>query len=192
VREAVGPGVRLGVDANGGWSPPVAVATIRRLYEYDIFFVEQPVAPLDVAWIAEVRRQVEIPVMADESVYTVHDAMALARAGAADALSIYVGKSGGIGPARDIASVAKAAGLTCTVGSNLELGVASATMIHLALATPGIGAEEFPCDIIGPLFYEAELLAEPLQIGGGQARAPERPGLGVELNEEAVEQFRVR
>jgi L-alanine-DL-glutamate epimerase-like enolase superfamily enzyme len=70
--------------------------------------------------------------------------------------------------------------------------VASATMIHLALATPGIGAEEFPCDIIGPLFYEAELLAEPLQIGGGQARAPERPGLGVELNEEAVEQFRVR
>ena len=59
------------------------------------------------------------------------------RAGAADILSVYVGKGGGIGPARKIAAVAEAAGLTCTVGSNLELGVASAAMAHLATATPG-------------------------------------------------------
>ena len=79
------------------------------------------------------------------------DAMALTRAGAADILSVYVGKGGGIGPARKMAAVAEAAGLTCTVGSNLELGIASAAMAHLATATPGIGAEEFPCDILGPL-----------------------------------------
>jgi L-alanine-DL-glutamate epimerase-like enolase superfamily enzyme len=88
-------------------------------------------------------------VMADESCYTLQDAMAIARAGAADILSIYVGKGGGIGPARKIASVAEAAGLTCTIGSNLELGIASAAMAHVAMATPGVGAEEFPCDILG-------------------------------------------
>jgi muconate cycloisomerase len=99
VREAVGADVRLGVDANGGWSPRAAVQMIRRLSEYDIYFVEQPVAPLDPAWMAEVRRQVRIPVIADESVYSPEDAMKLARAGAADVFSIYVGKSGGIGPA---------------------------------------------------------------------------------------------
>ena len=192
VRETVGPDVRLGVDANGGWSPRVAIQTIRRLYNYNIYFAEQPVPALDIAWLADVRNQVEVPVMADESVYTLQDAMAVARAGAADVLSVYVGKGGGIGPARKVAAVAEAAGLTCTVGSNLELGVASAAMIHLAMATPGIGAEEFPCDILSPYFYEDTLLAEPLPITGGAARPFERPGLGVELDDEKVERYRVR
>ncbi|HEX2036873.1 MAG TPA: enolase C-terminal domain-like protein [Chloroflexota bacterium] len=192
VREAVGAAVHLGVDANGGWSPRVAIHTIRRLAEFDIEFAEQPVAPLDVAWMADVRRNVHVPVMADESVYTLQDAMALVRAEAADVLSVYIGKGGGIGPARKVAAVAEAAGLTCTVGSNLELGVASAAMIHLAIATPGIGAEAFPCDILSQFFYEGEILAEPLPIKPGQARPFERPGLGVELDEASVERYRVR
>ncbi len=191
VREAVGPDVRLGVDANGGWSPRVAIQTIRRLVEYNVYFAEQPVPALDVAWMADVRAQVQMPVMADESVYTLQDAMAVVRAGAADILSVYVGKGGGIGPARKIAAVAEAAGLTCTVGSNLEMGVASAAMIHLAMATPGIGAEEFPCDILGPFFYEGDLLAEPLPIKGGEARPLEKPGLGVELDQKMVDRYRV-
>jgi L-alanine-DL-glutamate epimerase-like enolase superfamily enzyme len=191
VRAAVGPDIRLGVDANGGWSPRVAVQTIRRLYEYNIYFAEQPVPALDVAWMADVRAQVQVPVMADESVYTLQDAMAVVRAGAADVLSVYVGKGGGIGPARKVAAVAEAAGLTCTVGSNLELGVASAAMIHLAMATPGIGAEEFPCDILGPFFYESDVLAEPLPITAGQAKPLERPGLGVELDDRKIERYRV-
>ena len=192
VRAAVGPGVRLGVDANGGWSPRVAIQTVRRLMEFDIAFVEQPVAPLDVTWMADVRRNVAVPVMADESVSTPQDAMALARAGAADVLSVYVGKGGGIGPARNVAAVAAAAGLTCTVGSNLELGIANAAMIHLAMATPGIGAEDFPCDILSPFFYQDDLLAEPLLITAGEARPFERPGLGVALDPDKVERYRVR
>jgi muconate cycloisomerase len=192
VREAVGPDVRLGVDANGGWAPRVAIQTIRRLYEFNIIFAEQPVPPLDVAWLADVRRNVQVPVMADESVYTLQDAMAVVRAQAADILSIYIGKGGGIGPARKAAAVAEAAGLTCTVGSNLEMGVASAAMIHLAMATPGIGAEDFPCDILGPFFYEGDILADPLPIKAGDARPHERPGLGVELDDAKVARYRVR
>jgi muconate cycloisomerase len=191
VRQAIGPDVRLGVDANGGWAPRVAIQTIRRLQAFDIYFAEQPVAPLDVAWLADVRRQVELPIMADESLYTLQDAMALARAGAADVFSIYIGKGGGIGPARKVAALAEAAGLTCTVGSNLELGVASAAMIHLAMAAPGIDAETFPCDILGPFFYESDILAEPLPISAGAARPLERPGLGVELDDALVERYRV-
>jgi muconate cycloisomerase len=192
VREAIGPNVRLGIDANGGWTPRVAIGTIRRLVEdCSIYFAEQPVAPLDVQWMADVRRNVTVPVMADESCYTLQDAMALVRAGAADILSVYVGKGGGIGPARKIAAVAEAAGLTCTVGSNLELGVASAAMAHLATATTGIGAEEFPCDILGPLGYADDLLTEPLQVRDGAVRAPDKPGLGVELDEAKLARYRV-
>ena len=191
VRAAIGPDVRLGVDANGGWTARDAIRTIRRLEECDIFFAEQPVAPLDVAWLADVRANVRVPIMADESIYTLQDAMAVARAGAADVLSVYVGKGGGIGPARKVAAVAEAAGLTCTIGSNLELGVASAAMIHLAMATPGIGAEEYPCDILSTFFYEHHLLAEPLPITAGTARPHEQPGLGVALDEAAVARYRV-
>jgi muconate cycloisomerase len=192
VRATIGPRVRLGVDANGGWTPRLAIATIRRLVEEcDIYFAEQPVAPLDVQWMADVRRNVPVPVMADESCYTLQDAMALVRAGAADILSVYVGKGGGIGPARKIAAVAEAAGVTCTVGSNLELGVASAAMAHLATATPGVGAEEFPCDILGPLGYADDLLCEPLEVRDGAVRAPEKPGLGVELDEAKLARYRV-
>jgi muconate cycloisomerase len=192
VRNAIGPDVRLGVDANGGWAPRVAIQTIRRLHDScGIYFAEQPVPPVDVQWMADVRRNSPVPVMADESCYTLQDAMALSRAGAADILSVYVGKGGGIGPARKIAAVAEAAGLTCTVGSNLELGVASAAMTHLAVATTGIGAEEFPCDILGPLAYEHDLLQDSLDIAGGAVAPPERPGLGVELDAEQVERYRV-
>ena len=105
--------------------------------------------------MADVRRQVSMPVMADESVYSLEDAMGLARASAADMFSLYVGKSG-LTAARKIAAVAEAAGLICTIGSNMELGVATAAMIHLAIATPAIDAEEVPVRHFEPLVLRDE------------------------------------
>jgi muconate cycloisomerase len=189
IREVIGSEVRLGVDANGGWTPSEAVDALGRMREYGIFFAEQPVPPVDIAWMADVRRRVSLPVMADESLYSLQDAMALARAGAADMFSIYVGKCGILG-ARKIAAVAEAAGLICTIGSNMELGVASAAMIHLAVATPAIDAEAVPPDILSHHFYETNLLTESLPVSGAEARAPQKPGLGVELDEESLERYR--
>jgi muconate cycloisomerase len=64
-------------------------------------------------------------------------------------------------------------------------------MIHFALSEPAIDADTYPCDIIGPLFYEDDILAETLPIKGGTARLHDRPGLGVELNPEKVAKYRV-
>ena len=189
VRKAVGPDIRLGIDANGGWSTRVAIQTIRKLENCDLLFAEQPVSDLDVSWLSDVRSQVNIPIMADESVYTLHDAMSIVRSNAADILSAYVGKSGGISPARKVAFIAEAAGIACTVGSNCELGVASAAMIHLAMATPGITAEDFPCDILTPFFYENDMLKESLPIYGGKAMPLELPGLGVELDDDQLKHY---
>jgi L-alanine-DL-glutamate epimerase-like enolase superfamily enzyme len=190
VREAIGDEIRLGVDANGGWSPREAVQALRQMMPYRIYFAEQPVPPLDVQWMADVRRQTELPVMADESLYSLQDAMALARSGAADMFSIYVGKSG-LTSARKIAAVAEAAGLICTIGSNMELGVATAAMIHLAISTPAIDAETIPCDILSHLFYDTNLLTQSLPVSGAEARAPQGPGLGVELDEASLKRYRV-
>jgi L-alanine-DL-glutamate epimerase-like enolase superfamily enzyme len=64
-------------------------------------------------------------------------------------------------------------------------------MTHLATATTGVGAEEFPCDILGPLAYEHDLLAEPLDVRDGTVAAPDKPGLGVELDEQMLARYRL-
>jgi muconate cycloisomerase len=194
VRDAIGPNVKLGCDANGGWpTADVAIATARRLRQHaSIYFVEQPVPDGETDAMMQVRGALDVPIIADESVYTLADAKLLARDRACDVFSIYVGKAGGIGPARAIAEFAQSVGLACTVGSNLELGVGSAAMTHLALATRGVDAETYPCDIIGPLFYEDDIVREPLPIVPGSARVNDKPGLGVELDDEKVERYRVK
>lgn len=191
VREAIGPDIKLGVDANGGWSPRDAIATLRRLADHDLAFAEQPVAPTDPAWMADVRAKVPMPVLADESVFGLQDAAALVRTGAADMLSIYVGKGGGIGTAAKIAHVAEAFGVSCTIGSNLEMGIATAAQIQLGLALPGVDPHAIPCDILSPFLYEGSILEAPLPVSAGEARAPDGPGLGVALDPDQMRRFAV-
>jgi len=103
--------------------------------------------------------------MVDESVFTLHDAWQLTAQRAADILAVYPGKHGGIQATVEIAAVAKAAGIVCALGSNLELGVGTAAMLHVGAAMPTIDSERYPGDIVGPLFHEADLLKQPLRLG---------------------------
>ena len=104
-----------------------------------------------------------------------------ANTGAADVLSLYPGKHGGIRPTQHIARIAEAAGVPCTIGSNLEREVATAAMAHVAVSTPNIVCERFPGDLIGPLYFEKPLTAGPLRYGADRLFVPEGPGLGVTL-----------
>ncbi len=180
VVKAVGPDVRVGIDCNGGWTARQALWAARQLDDCDLWFIEQPTHPRDLAGMAEVRRGTATPIMADESVWTPEDAIAVIRQEAADIISVYPGKNGGIGPCRDIVAVARAAGLTCVLGSNLELGVASAAMLAVARALPGL-SDEVGHHIIGPLYHERDVIAAPLTLADGHATGADGPGLGVEL-----------
>lgn len=192
VREVLGPAAKLGVDANGGWGDAAtAIAAVERLKQFNIAFVEQPVCAGDPEEMAAVRRAVGLPVVADESVYTLADAKQLARARACDVFSIYVGKAGGLAPAKAIADFALEHGIACTIGSNLELGVGSAAMVHLGLACGGVTPESCPSDIIGPFYYGDDILTGPLPLTGGRATIGDRPGLGVEIDERKVQTYRV-
>jgi muconate cycloisomerase len=161
-----------------------------RLAGQDLLFAEQPIPPGDPAALATLRRDQCIPIMADESVFTLADAWQLAVHGSADIFSIYPGKHGGIAGTVEIAHVAKAAGLACALGSNLELGVGTAAMLHVAAALPNLASEVYPADAIGPLYHEADLLREPLELGPVAAKVPAGPGLGVELDEEQLKHWR--
>lgn len=191
VREVAGPEVPMTVDSNCGWNVPTARIALGKLAQYDLLVAEQPIAPTDTNDLAYLRQHSSIPIMADESVFTLGDAWNVLRAHAADVISVYPGKNGGISASVEIANVAKAAGIPCHIGSNLELGIASAAMLHLAAAVPNIQSETYPADILGPHYHESDLLATPLDLAFSGARVPEGPGLGVELDEDLLAKFRV-
>ncbi|HLW64171.1 MAG TPA: enolase C-terminal domain-like protein [Gemmataceae bacterium] len=190
IREVAGPKIPITIDSNCGWNVTIAKQTLRRLREFNLLLSEQPIHPGDPAALAEVRRDTDIPIMADESVFTLRDAWLVSLHRAADIFSVYPGKHGGIAETLEIVNVAKAADLRCAIGSNLELGIGTAAMLHVAVAYPEIASEIYPADTIGPLYHETDLLTRPLTLGPAEARVPEGPGLGVELDEELLRRFR--
>lgn len=181
VHEAIGPDVFLSVDANGGYTVEQAIWAAVRFEPLDVALFEQPTRRGDHVGMAEVRRRSPVPIMADESVFTPQDALEVIRHGAADVLSLYPGKHGGIRATQAIARLAEAAGVPCTIGSNLEREVATAAMAHVTVATPNLLCERFPGDLIGPVYFEEPLSSPPLRYAADRLFVPEGPGLGVAL-----------
>ncbi|MFO0903670.1 MAG: enolase C-terminal domain-like protein [Pirellulales bacterium] len=192
VREAVGGDIRLTVDANGGWSVNEAIRAAPALEEYGVLFVEQPVHRLDLEGLARVRRSIRLPVMADESVFTVQDAVRCLQLGAADILSVYPGKNGGLLNTLTIASLAEASGVHCAIGSNLEWDVGSAAMAHVCAAIPNVDVDRYAADIIGPVFHTARAALTTLTPASGYVTAPQSPGIGLELDWQQIDKLRMK
>ena len=136
VREAVGPGVALRLDANGGWTPDAAVEAIGRLERYDLELVEQPVPIDDVAGMARVRRAVATPLAADEAVRDLAGARRLIEAGACDLLVVKPMVAGGLGAGRAILELAAVAGVGAFVTTTVDFGIGVAGALHLAGGAP--------------------------------------------------------
>ena len=191
VREVAGPDIPITIDSNCGWNITTARQTLLRLADQNILLAEQPIPPNDPTAMAALRATVPMPIMADESVFSLTDAWTVCAAGAADILSVYPGKHGGIAGTVEVVHVAKAAGLACAIGSNLELGIGTAAMLHVAAALPTIESEMYPADLVGPIYHEADLLTEPLELGPPAAKCPMGPGLGVSIDEQQLKKWRI-
>ncbi|MBV7329311.1 hypothetical protein KFU94_13885 [Chloroflexi bacterium TSY] len=191
VREAIGADVRLTVDANGGWSVNEATRASVPLEEYGVAFVEQPVHRLDLDGMARVRSQSRLPIMADEAIFTTQDALNCIQKEAADIISVYPGKNGGILNTIAIVEMAEAAGVHCAIGSNLEWDIASAAMAHVTVALPNIAVERYAADLIGPLFHIEHALEKPLTTHAWHVTVPQEAGLGVTLNPDRLAELRI-
>jgi len=141
VRDALGPGGAIRVDANGGWDVDTAVDRIRRLDRAagGLEYVEQPCRTIEE--LAAVRRRVEVRIAADESIRRAEDPLRVALAGAADLAVIKCTPLGGV---RRALRVAEAAGLPCVVSSALETSVGLAAQLALAGALPEL---DFACGL---------------------------------------------
>lgn len=189
VRDAVGDDVAIRVDVNEAWrSVPIAARRLAQLGEYEVELVEQPLPAADLAGMAELRGRSEIPLAADESVWSVRDGLDVVRARAADVLNVYFSEAGGLWAARHLAELAHAAGLSVWIGSMPELGLGTAANAHLAATVPEL---PLASDVCGFAYHAEDVLTEPLKLDEGRLAVPAGPGLGVTVDTIALDRFRI-
>jgi len=182
IRDRVGYGVKIRIDANMNWSVPAAIKWIKALEQFELQFTEQPVPDFDLEGMATVRRAVSSPIAADEACTNVRSALALIKAEACDVFVVYPSEAGGLTRASQIASLAAAAGKWCAVGSWSELGIATTANVHLAAASSNF---PFANDTHYP-FQRADVLADPVEIADGKVGVSREPGLGITLDPSRV------
>ncbi len=179
VREAAGPDIGVRLDANQGWSREDAVAVIRALAEADlgVEIVEQPVAGEDVEGLAWVRERVDLPIMADETVYGATDLERVIRLEAADAVNVKLAKCGGPLTGLRLLARAREAGLGTMVGSMMEshVGVATAASMVAAVGTSAVS------DLDAAWWATHSPYAGGPTYGPGVIQLPDAPGLGMSL-----------
>jgi len=189
VREAVGDDVEIKVDANTAYRSAVAALhALRPLEEYRLQLIEQPLPARDLDELALLRSRLETPLLVDESSATLRDVGEVIRRGSADVLNIYVSEAGGLLAAYKAFAAAEAAGLPGLIGSQCELGLGTAGAAHLGVAVANLAYES---DVVGVLRYPRDIVVDPPVVAEGLLHAPDGPGLGVTIDEDAIEAFRI-
>src|SRR5688572_17978840 len=195
-REALGPDKLLLVDVNGAYTPDLALECARAIAPFGIHWLEEPLPPGDLRGYAELRARSSIPIAAGEAHHTVRDFRALIDGRCIDIVQPSIPTVGGLTEAKRIAILAQAANLR--VAPHVWGGaVGLATACHFIAALPaGPHTDHPPCPLM--LEYDMSdnelrtcLLKAPLKLMDGHVLLPDGPGLGIELDEEAVARYRV-
>jgi L-alanine-DL-glutamate epimerase-like enolase superfamily enzyme len=195
LRENLPHGTFLRLDANQGYgNEPKRVASIvRQLASAGADAIEQPASSIDA--MAAASRAVAIPILADESCWQPTDVLNLHDAGAADGVSVYVMKAGGISEAHDVATVANLFGWPCDVNGSLETGVGTAASIHVALASQNATLPSvisvpsrrghFLTDVAGR-YWDDDIVVEGFHYEKGGLTVLGNAGLGIVVDYDAV------
>ena len=175
VRDAVGSGVFIKVDANEAYDAKTAIRLAKGLADHGVEIFEQPVPRdhLDALW--EVKRHSPIKIEADQSVRTFEDAYRLIKNRMVDAINTGIQKAGSIQEVRKIAELCELHGIRCALSNTAGSMVGDAAAVHLAASTPGIA----PFAELGE--FEG-VTGDPfvgLKVTQGVIRVPQGEGLGV-------------
>jgi len=192
IREAVGPDIALMLDANGAYDIGTAVRVGRQLEEFDVTFLEEPVPPDDLDGYAHLRRSVRVPLAAGETEFGVFGFRDLIARGCLDVLQPEIARIGGVTPARRLWALAHAHNLQYAPHTGFSGGVAHLASLHLAAAAPNFSTYEY----MGTQYIQnplREIFTAPFPVPeAGLIAPPSGPGLGLDLDPEAVERYRLR
>lgn len=188
VRKAVGEDILLRPDANQAWSVPVAIQFIKAAGECGLQFIEQPVNRRNIAGMARIVQAVDVAVAPDEGVFHAGDALNYIRAEAADGVILKLIKTGGLLHAQELANLIQAADLDMHLaGFPGETSVCAAAEAHLAVSLPQLS---WDCGISSH-YAQRDIVAERLLPVDGAYYPPTGPGLGIEIDEEALNECRM-
>ncbi|MEA2945534.1 MAG: muconate cycloisomerase [Alphaproteobacteria bacterium] len=200
IRDTVGPRVALCVDANQGYATPAdAIRTFRRMEPCNLLYFEQPVEGIDR--LADVARAIDVPVMADESAWNAHDVIQIIEKRAAQIVSIYTTKPGGLFKAMEVAAICRAAGIICNVNGSVETGIGNLANIQIAAAAPAVTLScvvpvstpaEAQSGQVGGIYYKDDLIEQPMRIVDGAIELPTRPGMGIAADRAKIDKYLVR
>ena len=177
--KALGDRAELIVDANQAWDETTALRCMHEMADLGIVLVEQPLPAWNIEGMARLRRRCDLPLLADESVFTTHDMLAVAKEGAADAVSLKLVKHGSLADLQKVAAVAEAAGVALYGGCLLESSLGAAAHLH---AFAGLRTLAWGCEHFGPQILKQDLVKQPLRFENFHVHLPQGPGLGVEID----------
>lgn len=183
VREAVGPDIDLLIEVHRRLAPVFAVRVARQIEEYDPFWYEEPVSVRQLSALVQARQQINLPVVTGEELYTKADFRPVFEAGAADIINPDVCNCGGILELKEIAAMAEAYAVAVAPHNFNSTTIGLAATVQVAACLPNFLITEYFVN------YEAlgnELAHAPLAPENGYITLPTAPGLGVELDEEAL------
>ena len=187
-RQAIGPGVGLAIDANNAWTPSVALKFMREVEPFDIRWLEEPVATDDIEGSALVAHRLDTPVAGYETETGLPGFRELIARRAVDIVQPDAIWTGGITECRKVAALAQAYGLP-VIPHVFSSAVSSIANMHLIASLPNAGLLEFDQNI-NPL--RSELFEESISpAADGTVKLPDRPGLGVKLNDATIERYRI-
>jgi L-alanine-DL-glutamate epimerase-like enolase superfamily enzyme len=188
VRKAIGPNVKLAIDANNAWTPSLALAFMREVEDLDIYWLEEPVATDDLDGSAMVAQQLTTPVSGYETETGLAGFRDLITRHAVDIVQPDVIWTGGITECRKIAALAQAYSLP-VIPHVFSSAVSTIANMHFIASIPNGSWLEWDQN---PNELRTNLFEEPLTLDEkGYVRLPKRPGLGVRLNQDTVNRYRI-
>jgi L-alanine-DL-glutamate epimerase-like enolase superfamily enzyme len=180
IREAIGPDMKIRIDANQGWSFDDAVFALQSLGKYDIEFCEQPMRTWYDDRLPELMQLSPVKIMADESVYNHHDARKQINSGACHYINIKLAKSGGLYEAKQIHDLAAEKGIPCMMGGMLESRIALSAKLHFVYSSPNIQFYDMDTCMIGHLEDPA---TGGVTYDGYYLNITDAPGIGADADE---------
>ena len=181
--------MELRLDPNAAWDTMSTIRVMKAVEDCRLQLLEQPIPSWDLKGMAHIRKNINVPLMADESIWTPQDAIRLHDYGACDLLNLKIAKTSGLHQGKKVEAVAEALGMPCIAGTELEPGISAVAKIHFAAS---MRIHPIASEFTELTQVDGSILKKPLEAVNGALSVPEEPGFGIEIDENALAEYQLR